>query len=92
MVHCKGYQYYDATWEPENHLEGAQTSINEFWQRHHQQGTSTTASSSAKQDQDLYKNKHKNTRGHSDQDIHKDIKEDTRKLVSILVIDRDVDF
>ena len=46
----------------------------------------------AKEDQDLYENKHKNTRRHSDQDVHKDIKEDTRKLVIILVIDRDVDF
>ena len=47
LVHWKGYQYYDATWEPENHLEGARTSINEFWKRHHQQGTSTRASSSS---------------------------------------------
>ena len=45
----------------------------------------------AKGDQDLYKNKHKNTRGHLDQDVHKDINEDTRKLVIILIIDRDVD-
>ena len=46
----------------------------------------------AKEDQDLYNNKHKNTGGHSDQDVLKDIKEDTRQLVINLVIDRDVDF
>ena len=34
LVHWKGYQYYDATWEPEDHLQGSRTLINEFWRRH----------------------------------------------------------
>ena len=44
LIHWKGYQYYDATWEPENHLQGARTLIREFWQRHGQPSSSTYVS------------------------------------------------
>ena len=33
LVHWRGYQYYDATWEPEEHVQGAKTLVNDFWQR-----------------------------------------------------------
>ena len=50
LVHWKGYQYYDATWEPENNLHGAKTLINEFWRRHNQSGISTRTSSTCQQE------------------------------------------
>ena len=33
LVHWKGYQYYDATWEPADHLQGSKILVDEFWQR-----------------------------------------------------------
>ena len=33
LIHWKGYQMYDATWEPEEHLEGSESLLTEFWQR-----------------------------------------------------------
>ena len=42
LVHWKGYQYYDATWEPEEHLQGSRMLVQDFWQRH--QGQAKEAS------------------------------------------------